>query len=434
MIFSRRAIQTRLDALRQKMDGKVVDGLVAKLNGPKDGRLGAMWEVVVLEALAQGGSVQSELPLETGRCPDVQFNGAGGAFVADVTCVSDDGIVEQNPIDLFMEMVEAAKTKMGMPIGGCTFKFGTAFRPRGKGTQMVAHLPKKSEIGAFVKDRVAPQVREQLRQGQDVIHIAFDEPAAKVEITIDPKKSPMTLAENIGFTNPQSLTRNPLYNRLVEKAGQLSGAAGLSGIIIADAGSQSLVMPRAVNPSAQPKTIIAEFFRRRSSIDFVLVLCVEQDLRVRTTNLVHRVRPYLFVRDQAQFPAELRILLEGLGDLMPTPVRDAKNGAWLAKSEPFDFGFEWTHGLGRDYIKIGARDLAEVLAGRKSVQQLNVNHHWYGSKDQVQEGHHLNPFEMMLDEGRLPVAITVEPSVENQGDDWVTIRFGDPDPAISAFK
>lgn len=434
MIFARRAIQTRLDSLRVYMEAEVVERLIARLDGPSDGRLAAIWEVVIFDALAQSGKIQSERPLNSGKCPDIHFEGVGTKFVADITCVSDSGIADQNPTDYFMELVEVVKTKLGMPIGGCNFKFGTFFRPRGKGSQMVAHLPKKSEIETFVRERVAPQIRAQLGQGKSIIQIEFDEPEVKVEIAIDPSKSPMTTAQNTGFTHPQSLTRNPLYNRLCKKANQLSGACGLSGIFVADGGSESLKAPRVGNPSVQPKSIVAEFFKRRSSIDFVLVLCIEQDLRVRSTTVVHRVRPYLFVRHPEQFPVELREILDNLGDRMPTPINDAMNGARFAERERFDFGFDWSHGLGGDYIKIGARDLADVLSGRKTVRELNKNHYWYASTDDVQMGHHCNPFEMMLDEGRLPVQITVEPSGENRGDDWVTIRFGEPDAAITRFK
>jgi hypothetical protein len=43
----------------------------------------------------------------------------------------------------------------------------------------------------------------------------------------------------------------------------------------------------------------------------------------------------------------------------------------------------------------------------------------------------VNPFELRLREGRMITRIGVE--VAEESDDWVTIEFGPPNPAISPF-
>ena len=44
-----------------------------------------------------------------------------------------------------------------------------------------------------------------------------------------------------------------------------------------------------------------------------------------------------------------------------------------------------------------------------------------------------NPFATKLDQGRLISEVSVE-KMENLDDDWITIRFGEEDAAISKFR
>jgi len=53
VIFARRAIQRRLDAIRDLLDEKDIGQLVRRLNNPGRDRMAAMWEVVVFSALGR---------------------------------------------------------------------------------------------------------------------------------------------------------------------------------------------------------------------------------------------------------------------------------------------------------------------------------------------------------------------------------------------
>ncbi|MEA2239811.1 MAG: hypothetical protein QOC81_4535 [Thermoanaerobaculia bacterium] len=45
----------------------------------------------------------------------------------------------------------------------------------------------------------------------------------------------------------------------------------------------------------------------------------------------------------------------------------------------------------------------------------------------------MNPFEWMLDEGRMIKSVAVDTSDEYD-DDWLVFEFGEPDPAISKLR
>src|SRR6516165_6123352 len=97
MLFARRAMQRRLNELRGLLGDAAVDSLVARLNQPDNHRLAAVWEVVVLHALSKHGTLGHEVPLPSGRRPDVQFTASGLSFIADITATSDEGLHEKNP-------------------------------------------------------------------------------------------------------------------------------------------------------------------------------------------------------------------------------------------------------------------------------------------------------------------------------------------------
>jgi hypothetical protein len=86
--------------------------------------------------------------------------------------------------------------------------------------------------------------------------------------------------------------------------------------------------------------------------------------------------------------------------------------------------------LSRNFVKISARTVLELLAGRKTISEINQVHGWCANA--AQRGEMLNPFERRLREGRMVTRIGVE-AAEDESDDGLTIEFGEPDPAISPF-
>ena len=90
--------------------------------------------------------------------------------------------------------------------------------------------------------------------------------------------------------------------------------------------------------------------------------------------------------------------------------------------------------MSRNHIKISAREVMEVLAGQRTVSEMNLANRWHLSTDDKRGGETQNPFERWLAQGCLPSSISVENTDENDADNWLDIKIGDPDPAISRFR
>jgi len=73
MIYRRRALQRRLDELRDVLDGDAVDKLAERLNRAGKDRVTAMWELVVLHGLSKCGAFRNEVALASLRRPDILF-------------------------------------------------------------------------------------------------------------------------------------------------------------------------------------------------------------------------------------------------------------------------------------------------------------------------------------------------------------------------
>ena len=84
-------------------------------------------------------------------------------------------------------------------------------------------------------------------------------------------------------------------------------------------------------------------------------------------------------------------------------------------------------------LKMSSRLLAELLAGKRSIEEVHKLQRWRFKVDPQDNRATLNQFERWLDEGRLPISIKVEPDPDGT-DDWVEFEFGEPDPAVSPFR
>ena len=76
-------------------------------------------------------------------------------------------------------------------------------------------------------------------------------------------------------------------------------------------------------------------------------------------------------------------------------------------------------------IKLSARFVLEVLAGKKQIHDLDDV-----TASRISSS---NPFEEKLNQGRLIETVTVQ-KFQDEDDDYITFVFGKPDPAVSEFK
>ncbi len=436
MIYPRRALQRRLNDLRDGVGEDAVRKLAERLNRPGKDRMAAMWEVVVLHGLLQVGALRNEAALPSGRRPDIGYVKGALRFTADVTAVSDEGLDKDNPYRELCDLIEQAKNKLNLPIGGLDVAVRAKHERTKRGTRTVLLLPPRGKLQVFVKQTIVPQLREQINAGETVLRLAIDDDEIGLDVTIDPSKSPYSSTSFSAYDVPTIKDRNPLYYALKAKADQLRGADGLTGVIVGDGDCVALSRRSANSNEVSTPAIVDEFFRQFSSIDFVLLLSVREarsgfgavppPLRENVADL--------FVRTGCETVAELTHLFDAMVAHFPRPAMMPVNGALRAREEGYGLGHHGGYRMSGSKVRIGLREFTEIFAGLRTLQD-NGAKNIEAARSLPQEPNRVRAVVVRyLMEGRLPASIEIIKTDDNDNDDWVEIRFGDIDPAIAPLR
>lgn len=437
MIFARRAIQRRLDELRSTVGDGAVDGLAHRLNKPGADRVAAMWEVIVLHALSGLGNIRYEVPLVSGKEPDIEFNSNLLRLTADVVCVSDEGIHSNNPYRELSQAIEKAKTKLGLPIGGVELLVQSRRTITRRGSKVVLRLPPRGRLQEFVDNEIVKQMREQLSEGERVLRIAIDDDEAGIGITIDPDRAPYSTSSFAAFDLPGIKDQNPLYGGLRRKADQLRAADGLTGIIVGDGDCRAMAGNRLMRDEISAADIVREFFRQRSSIDFVvLVTAIGTDRSVLIRSPNYQIRHELHIRDGCEQSREIKAVFAQMVERLPKPIMTPVNGAMRAREKGYDLGHHGGYKMSGRTITVSLRELTEVLAGLRTFEDRGAKNVEAARRigDRGRPDERQPHFRRLLAQGRLPITMKVIEGDENDSDGWVEIEFGDPDRAISPFR
>jgi hypothetical protein len=110
------------------------------------------------------------------------------------------------------------------------------------------------------------------------------------------------------------------------------------------------------------------------------------------------------------------------------------NAALLAREPGYDLGHHGGYTMGRSKIRIGSRELIEILAGLRTLEDNGAKHIEASRSRPRQPNPVQTAFLRNLQLGRLPAAVTVIRTDEDDNDDWIEFEFGDPDPAISPLS
>jgi hypothetical protein len=123
-----------------------------------------------------------------------------------------------------------------------------------------------------------------------------------------------------------------------------------------------------------------------------------------------------------------------MGQYLPEAERNPVNaGHLLAGPKPNEgVSFGGGYRMSVDEIKISARGLLELLSGRITQEQFFKSHSFVQVPTETKRP--WNPFESLLSQGSLITEVSVERGEEESDDDWLTIKFGESDPAVSPFK
>ena len=395
-----------------------------------------MWEVVVLHGLSKQGALQNEVPLPCGRRPDVGFMVPELSFIADITAVSDEGLDEQNPYRDLSRLIEESKTRLNLPAGGVDLRVLSKTEWATRGSRTVLKLPERKRVREFVRSEIEPKLKEQILAGEAVLCISLEDETIGIRITIDPSKSPFSSGTYAAYDIPTIKDRNPLYNALKAKASQLRSAPGLTGVIVGDANTRMLAGGQMNWNEVTAQAIALEFLRQHSSIGFVLLLSVREGIRNRPGSVPpgRRIHAHLVTTGLTTTTQSLNALFEAMAAEMPKPVAMPVNAALRAREAGYSWGHHGGYQMSAKRIKISARVLVELLAGRRTIEETNALHDWIGPGAPRKPNQAINPFERHLRDGRLPTAISVIRTDENDSDDWIEFEFCDRDPAISPLR
>jgi hypothetical protein len=429
-IFSRRTLQRLINENAEFLSTKQLRIHVESLNKADEHSLGAEWEVVLLNVFSKLGTVTHEPRL--GSRPDLHFASCvdtSQEFIADIATVSDRGVDDRFPIQALSVRFGDIIYKRGLNRSAFSLKVGSEFdnkvwpRPNPR-----LKLPHRSRLDRDV-------FNQDFFEFLDAIALAPEKPRAhsihsttpsiEILITYDPSHRGAATSWP-GYNELTSLTRNTVYSRLEDKAEQLAKAnySGHRAIIVCDGGCDHLSRKRYWDEN-HVDDVIKYFLREHSEISFVLTFVVEQAFGFQAQRDV--IATLFRGKSFASVGSEVLEAIEGMGQFFPEAQQSAVNaGHFLESRKPHEgLSFRGGYRVSEDEIKISARSLLELLSGELTQERFFTLHSWTPMA---------NPFGAQLDHGRLITEIAIEKGEEETDDDWLTIKFGDPDPAVSPFK
>jgi hypothetical protein len=436
-MFARRSLQRLLNDLKDKLSPAACRKLAHELDRQDASALGYEWELGLLFALSRAGTVAYEAESHSGlRRPDIAFAETEGPirFVADVATVSDAGLEAENPVMRFSRSLNQLKRRFGLP-GSLNYHVaGTTDGPSYRNRKTRLKLPKVSELDRFLAEHVGPEFQRIAEEKRTTATIVVNEPGVEFSVTYDENQR-YGGGGYPAYTAAQSLTKNPVYTTLKSKVGQLkkSGATDPLGIFLCDGGCALLSKPGRQPQQIGLDEVIGEFFRQYSSITFVVVLVFPPTRAEVFTGIVKelKIRGRMYVNPRAantlSGTAIIDLINRGLAELpQPTATpRDALH--WIGRSAahqgPTMGTINYGGGLMSQSIKVSARRVQEMLAGKITAQQLFAEYDQPGRPFE-------NPFERALKLGLTMDAIALTKNPDND-DDLLEIRFGMTDPAIS---
>jgi hypothetical protein len=176
--------------------------------------------------------------------------------------------------------------------------------------------------------------------------------------------------------------------------------------------------------------VIRDFFRQNGSVSFVVTMGIRSRSSTLGSGSRLYVEPKLFVRDTdvgEDWESCLNRLVAQVTDSLPEIYQTPENAMismnWngsTMQTKPFQGGSIMT----RNEIRISARELLDLLAGRLDPKRFAANHDAGGGT---------NIFSIFQSHGRMITGAGVERRPE-EDDDWVILKFGAGDPAVSDFR
>ncbi|WP_407473187.1 hypothetical protein ABFT98_05370 [Xanthomonas campestris pv. raphani] len=447
-VFARRDLQKRIDRIKRVLSEDQIIEIVNRLNTPGWNRLPAMWEVVVLDAFSQAAKLKHEVPLPSGRRPDLDLsysspNGEVLLVIGDILAVSDKGLDEQNPVNVLFETVPEIARKHGVDPVKLAYKIEGERIGRYGDARMQLSLPKRGDLIKLIYSDVAEWL-QRVRQAPEDEHIY--KPVGEnlnFSISYDPKAS-SAISNYVSYGVAASREKNPLYKALKAKKEQLDAAPKLSlKLLVACDGDSTLLhdisSSMRVPGNYSAVQIVDHFLSKHSGIDAVVLISVEERRNFPSPKTHRKLRFEIRVKDLGlpgdAISKRCALLDELIREAMkhfPPPQRAPYNairrclepGVGHSQMGAYQFS-DKGHNVSK--ISISSRGLMGLLSGTMTQEEFINAHERPGSQNIA------SLFSDALTQGRMIVGIEME-EMDGLDDDYFTIYFGDADAAISPFR
>ena len=452
-------MQEMIDRLYAKLERAQVDDLVEKLNRANTQRLPTMWEVAMLDAFARQASFVHERALPNGRKPDL-----GGLrwedgeldihIIGDITCVSDTGRHEENPIEWFRREVQQRADRAGL--AGLCFQVAVhgeylpAPKQRRRRNSIFAESDAKATLALGAKKDLVALLDSQF--GEFLARVKAAQTESHEFPVVDEIRrfaihyrpgSRSHGGGHLSYTVAASLRRNPLANALERKADQLKAAPGdaIRLLVVCDGGCA--LMRGSLRNSGHPSTysafeIAQEFLNRSKTIDMVLLIGVRDAPFALSGGEPRRIQAELVVALAADRSARVtdgRIhsvhrMLERVIASLPPVAFDPSNAARFCLKDGCghdDVGAWQLTTQGQEMkVRVSARGLQRLLAGELTPQQFADRHQW----DQPRKMG--NPFRPAHGSGRVITDATLIRQ-EGEDDDVIELTMVEGDAGNGPF-
>jgi hypothetical protein len=439
-ILPRRRLQSMLDELGPRLTKPQASHLRSRLDHrDPDSAIPAEYELLVGWSLSKIANLTVE-PKYGRRTPDFESSNlfADRPAVIEVVTLSDEGLSDEslmartaNIINQFADRVRRKASKnlhytfheisgyrrvrMRVPIGPFTHK-SQFWRQRLASKNFELTHQHKAQMRAWLANW--PPATPLILTGNDTgVSVSWKD-------WVHPRSKTFSSMPSSAY----DLHDNPLYERLRDKEEQLADvpASHLKCIFLGDGGSRLLLRPNEKSQQTVSGREIIWDFLHNSTVDMVCILSP----RRRNENIIspHNNSRQWFVEvfDRQERPEGYYRRLNDMALLLPRPhLHGYQARSWMQQNllSPQGRGqylpLSYSGGQGRMTIRVSARGLLELLAGRMKPSEIET---WITRGD--------NPFERQLALGRAISNIALESNGDDDDDDYVVITLAD-DPNAS---
>lgn len=436
-LFSNRSIASLLAQLSGKLPQERRNDILSRLLRGSEAAIAAEWELVVFACLDKQGKIEF-VPKQPGVADlDVIYtsHNTGERVIVEVTAISDKGLHEKNPVNLFADMLLAHGLKLRKTVpGGFRFQIGY-IEVNG---EIVLGVPKRSDMAKFFASRnfrgLVARIKKSPKTPQS---LRFECRGAHSEIVYQPGAQTGGgghIAHDVILRTDQ----NHIRSRLESKNRQIKRAAlKLPAIVVlCDAGCRALsgmagpgrptwvdVIDAYLNGRSFPMPGAA-MKAQTDRLNAVVVAIAREDRNFSTGHYSRRIEvKYVSKRGACAYPLGETTIEEVARTLFGSPpLRTMPINATRIYSLPRYYGgYEMTSRNGGPAVKLSLLTLQGLLAGEISYEEFARSHQ------------HLAPhITRCVREGRMISNIRIE-KCEDEDDDWVWLEFGEINPR-SLFK